>query len=192
MISRSKYKLLSLIAKKLAKVHSIIISGTPILVILMILYYLVFAKADISGIIVAIIGFIMTFSSFVYGQLDITVENVDKGQTEAAYALGYSRNKTFFKIILPQAMKMFIPVYTGEIIGLIKATSIVGYIAVNDLTRMGDIIRSNTYEAFFPLIAVALIYFALIWIVTMLMGIAKKKTDPKRRKNKSILKGVVR
>jgi len=192
MISRSKYKLLSLIAKKLAKVHSIIISGTPILVILMILYYLVFAKADISGIIVAIIGFIMTFSSFVYGQLDITVENVDKGQTEAAYALGYSRNKTFFKIILPQAMKMFIPAYTGEIIGLIKATSIVGYIAVNDLTRMGDIIRSNTYEAFFPLIAVALIYFALIWIVTMLMGIAKKKTDPKRRKNKSILKGVVR
>ena len=87
---------------------------------------------------------------------------------------------------------MFVPAYSGEIVNLIKATSVVGYIAVNDLTKMGDIIRGNTYEAFFPLIAVAVIYFAITWIIAGLLGILRKKTEPKRRKNKNILKGVVR
>ena len=192
MLTRSKFRAVSLITQKIAKIYSIIISGTPTLVVLMILFYIVFGKSDISGITVAVIGFILTFGSFVCSQLDITVENVDKGQTEAAYALGYGRNKTFFRIVLPQALKMFIPAYTGEIIGLIKATSIVGYIAVNDLTRMGDIIRSNTYEAFFPLIAVAVIYFAITWGVAGLLGIINKKIDPRKRKNKKILKGVAR
>ena len=89
-------------------------------------------------------------------------------------------------------MKMFVPSYSGEIVNLIKATSVVGYIAVNDLTKMGDIIRGNTYEAFFPLIAVAVIYFAITWIIAALLGILRMKTEPKRRKNKNILKGVVR
>jgi len=77
-----------------------------------------------------------------------------------------------------------VPAYTGEIVGLIKTTSVVGYIAVNDLTKMGDIIRGNTYEAFFPLIAVALIYFILIWGITLLLGILRKNIDPKNRKKK--------
>ena len=158
----------------------------------MLLFYVVFTSPDMSGIIVAIVGFILTFGSFVYDNLDLTVSGVDNGQREAAYALGYSRNGTFFRIILPQAMKMFVPSYSGEIVNLIKATSVVGYIAVNDLTKMGDIIRGNTYEAFFPLIAIAAIYFALTWIIAGLLGILKKKTEPKRRKNKNILKGVVR
>ena len=89
-------------------------------------------------------------------------------------------------------MKMFIPVYSSEIIGLIKATSVVGYIAVNDLTKMGDIIRSNTYEAFFPLIAVAVIYFLITWGASALLNIVRIKLEPKRRKNKNVLKGVVR
>ena len=89
-------------------------------------------------------------------------------------------------------MRMFVPSYSAEIVALIKSTSVVGYIAVNDLTKMGDIIRGNTYEAFFPLIAVAVIYFAIIWIITALLGILKKKTNPKTRKEKNILKGVVR
>ena len=145
-----------------------------------------------SGIVVAIVGFILTFGSFVYDNLALTVSGIDNGQLEAAYALGYSRNRTFFRIVLPQAMKMFVPAYSGEIVNLIKATSVVGYIAVNDLTKMGDIIRGNTYEAFFPLIAVAVIYFAITWIIAGLLGILRKKTEPKRRKNKNILKGVVR
>lgn len=192
MLARSANKAVSKITKVIAKIYSKIVAGTPTLVILMILFYVVFGKANLSGVLVAIIGFILTFGSFVYGQLRLTVEAVDYGQTEAAYALGYNRNQTFFRIILPQAMKMFIPTYSGEIVGLIKATSVVGYIAVNDLTKMGDIIRGNTYEAFFPLIAVAIIYFIIIWIVTDLLGIVARKTEPKRRKDKNILKGVVR
>jgi len=192
MLARSANNAVSKITKVIAKIYSKIVAGTPTLVILMILFYVVFGRANLSGVLVAIIGFILTFGSFVYGQLSLTVEAVDYGQTEAAYALGYNRNQTFFRIILPQAMKMFIPTYSGEIVGLIKATSVVGYIAVNDLTKMGDIIRGNTYEAFFPLIAVAIIYFIIIWIVTDLLGIAARKTEPKRRKDKNILKGVVR
>ena len=133
-----------------------------------------------------------TFGAYVYENLALMVSGVDKGQLEAAYALGYSRNKAFFRIILPQAMRMFLPGYSGEIISLIKATSVVGYIAVNDLTKMGDIIRGNTYEAFFPLIAVAVIYCAITWIIAALMGVVRKKAEPKLRKNKNILKGVVR
>ena len=111
---------------------------------------------------------------------------------EAAYALGYTRNKAFFKIILPQALKVFAPTYTGEVVGLIKATSVVGYIAVNDLTKVGDIIRSNTYEAFFPLIAVAIIYFIITWVVGDLLGTLGRRFDAKLRKDKNILKGVTR
>ena len=192
MLARSKTKWLSKLSRGFAKVYSTIIAGTPTLVILMILFYIVFTSPDISGVLVAIIGFILTFGSFVYEQLSLTVSGVDNGQLEAAYALGYSRNRTFFRIVLPQAMKMFLPSYSGEIVSLIKATSVVGYIAVNDLTKMGDIIRGNTYEAFFPLIAVAVIYFAITWGVAGLLGILKKKAEPKRRKNKNILKGVVR
>ena len=192
MLARSKTKWLSKLAKGFAKVYSTIIAGTPTLVVLMILFYIVFTSPDMSGVVVAIIGFILIFGSFVYEQLSLTVSGVDNGQLEAAYALGYSRNQTFFRIVLPQAMKMFLPSYSGEIVSLIKATSVVGYIAVNDLTKMGDIIRGNTYEAFFPLIAVALIYFAITWGVSGLLGILKRKAEPKRRKNKNILKGVVR
>jgi len=192
MLSRSKRKALSKIARGFSKVYSRIIAGMPTLVVLMILFYVVFASADVSGIIVAIVGFTLTFGAFVYDNLAVTVDGVDRGQTEAAYALGYSRNKTFFRIVLPQALKIFIPAYIGEIIGLVKATSIVGYIAVNDLTKMGDIIRGNTYEAFFPLIAVAAIYFIITWIIASLLGILKRKSEPKKRKNKDILKGVVR
>ena len=158
----------------------------------MILFYVIFGKTNISGMIVAIIGFALTFGSFVYGHLRLSVEGVERGQTEAAYALGYTRNQTFFKIILPQSMKVFLPTYTGEVVGLIKATSVVGYIAVNDLTKMGDIIRSNTYEALFPLIAVAVIYFMVTWGVAALLGAVQRKMDSRRRKAKNILKGVVR
>jgi polar amino acid transport system substrate-binding protein len=193
MLSRSEVKILRKLTKGFAKGYSRIIAGTPIVVILMILFYVVFGKVrDMSGIVVAVIGFTLTFGAFVYDHMTVSVGSVDRGQTEAAYALGYTKNKTFFRIIFPQAMSIFLPSYCGQAVELIKATAVVGYIAVNDLTKMGDIIRGNTYEAFFPLIAVALIYFAITWIIAGLLGILRKKTEPKRRKNKNILKGVVR
>ena len=192
LAARSKNRALSSVTRVFTKIYSKLITGTPTLVVLMLLFYVVFGRSDLGGTVVAIIGFILTFGSFVYGQLALTVEAVDKGQTEAAYALGYSRNRTFFRIVLPQAMKMFLPVYSAEIVGLIKATSVVGYIAVNDLTKMGDIIRGNTYEAFFPLIAVAVIYFIITWGAAALLGIMQRKFEPKRRKRKNILKGIAR
>ncbi len=120
----------------------------------------------------------------------VSVGSVDRGQTEAAYALGYTKNKTFFRIIFPQAMTIFLPSYCGQAVELIKATAVVGYIAVNDLTKMGDIIRSNTYEAFFPLIATAVIYFLLTWILASLLKLLKLRFEPKRRSKETILKGV--
>lgn len=191
MLGRSDVKLIASVVKGFCKVYSRIVAGTPVVVILMILFYVIFGKMrDISGILVAIIGFTLTFGAFVYDNMNVSVGSVDNGQIEAAYALGYTKNQTFFRIVFPQAMKIFMPSYCAQAVETIKATAVVGYIAVNDLTKMGDIIRSNTYEAFFPLIATAVIYFVLTWILSLLLGIVKLRFEPKRRKGEYILKGV--
>ena len=191
MLSRSDIKVLQKLTKGFAKGYSRIIAGTPIVVILMILFYVIFGNVrDMSGIVVAVIGFTLTFGAFVYDHMTVSVGSVDRGQTEAAYALGYTKNKTFFRVIFPQAMTIFLPSYCGQAVELIKATAVVGYIAVNDLTKMGDIIRSNTYEAFFPLIATAVIYFLLTWILASLLKLLKLRFEPKRRRKETILKGV--
>lgn len=191
MLSRSDIKWIQILTKGIAKVYSRIVAGTPVVVILMILFYVVFGNfRDMSGVLVAIIGFTLTFAVFVYDHMIVSVGSVDNGQMEAAYALGYPKNKAFFRIILPQAMTIFLPSYCGQAVDLVKATAVVGYIAVNDLTKMGDIIRSNTYEAFFPLIATAVIYFLLTWILSLLLGFVKRCFEPKRRSSAAILKGV--
>ena len=147
-----------------------LIKGTPIVVLLMILYYIVFGHVNISGIAVAIIAFSLTFGTSVYRMLTFGTGAVDKGQTEAAYTLGFTDMQTFFMIVLPQAALHFMPSLKEEITMLVKSTSIVGYIAVQDLTKMGDIVRSRTYEAFFPLIAVAVIYFIMSWILNIIIN----------------------
>ena len=191
LLSRSDAKAIQAVAKGFAKGYSRVIAGTPVVVILMILFYVVFGQVrNMSGVVVAIIGFTLTFGSFVYDHMTVSVDSVDRGQTEAAYALGYTKNQTFFRIIFPQSMNIFLPSYCGQAVELIKATAVVGYIAVNDLTKMGDIIRSNTYEAFFPLIATAVIYFLLTWALSLLLKLVKWRFEPKRRSAETILKGV--
>jgi len=167
-----------------------LVQGMPGIVLLMILYYVVFGKADISGMWVAVIGFTMTFAASVYSMILSGVNAVDPGQTEASYALGFTDTQTFFGIILPQAARHFMPAYKAEIVALIKATAVVGYIAVQDLTKMGDIVRSRTYEAFFPLIAVAVIYFVLSGILKAVVGRITLHVDPETRSNAKILKGI--
>ena len=167
-----------------------LVQGMPAVVLLMVLYYIVFGSVSVSGLIVAVIGFTLTFGSSVFGLLKMGVGTVDRGQYEAAYALGHTNRHTFFRIILPQALPHIMPAYKGEIVGLIKATAIVGYIAVQDLTKMGDIVRSRTYEAFFPLIAITIIYFALESLLGFLIGRIRIRIDPKRRTPGRILKGV--
>jgi His/Glu/Gln/Arg/opine family amino acid ABC transporter permease subunit len=186
MLSRSGKKLIL----GICAVYTRIIAGLPAVVLLMILFYVVFAKAAIDGVWVASIGFALITGAFVYKNLALTVSGVDKGQTEGALALGYTDKLAFFKIVLPQAMRQFMPAYQGEIVSLVKSTAIVGYIAVEDLTKVSDIIRSNTYEAFFPLIATAIIYFLLTWIIALVIGRIDMKFDWKRRNKSNILKGV--
>ncbi|MBQ8094453.1 MAG: transporter substrate-binding domain-containing protein [Clostridia bacterium] len=167
-----------------------LVQGMPMVVLLMVLYYIIFGRVDVSGIAVAVIGFTLTFGASVFGLIKMGVNTIDQGQYEAAYALGYSNRRTFFRIILPQAIPLVLPAYQGELVALIKATAIVGYIAVQDLTKMGDIVRSRTYEAFFPLIAVTVIYFVLEGIMNALVGWIRGRIDPKKRSKAHILRGI--
>lgn len=159
-----------------------IIQGTPVVVLLMVLYYIVFGSIDISGMVVAVIGFSLNFGAYTSEIMRSGLESIDIGQTEAALALGYNRFQTFWKIVFPQAAVRFIPVLKGEFISMVKMTSVVGYIAVQDLTKTGDIIRSRTMEAFFPLIVTAILYFAIAWLFTSLLGLIEKEINPKRRR----------
>ena len=143
-----------------------LISGIPTVLLLMVLYYLVFVDgATIDGIWVAIIGFTVLFGYAVLDILVTSVSAIGKGQEEGARALGYSSNQTFFYVVLPQALRVAFPQIKSELVDLIKETSIVGYISIADLTRMSDIVRGRTYEAFFPLITTTVIYFVLIWLI---------------------------
>ena len=166
-----------------------ILQGTPIVVLLMLLYYLVLAKVGMSGEWVAIIGFSLSLTANASEIMRSGIEAVDPGQTEAALALGFTPRRAFFKFVFPQAARSFLPVYRGELIMLVKSTSIVGYISVQDLTKMSDIIRSSTYEAFFPLISTAILYFILCRILGRLLIAVEKKLEPDR-KNRAV-KGVV-
>ncbi len=154
----------------------------PQMVFLMIMYYIVFGESSLDGIVVSIISFALCFGAYTSVIFQSAVQCIDRGQTEAALSLGFTRMKSFFFIILPQAVQNALPVYKGEFIGLVKATSIVGYIAVFDLTKASDLIRSRTFEAFFPLIIITVLYFLIIWVLSIALKYAEVMTRPKRRK----------
>ncbi len=167
-----------------------ITENTPMVVILMILYYIIFGNSDISGMWVAVIGFTVVFAGAVIGLLKMGVGAVDRGQREAALALGYTENAAFVRMILPQAAYHFLPGYKSAVVRIIKETAIVGYIAVQDLTKVSDIIRSRTYEAFFPLIVSAIIYFSIALLFGFVINHIEIHLDPHSRKTENILKGV--
>ena len=143
-------------------VYRSLMSGIPAVVILMVLYYIVFGKATFPAIIVAIIGFSLLFASRAFGVIWSTLESVDPGQREAALALGYTEARAFREIIIPQARRIIQPLIVAQFVALVKETSVAGYITVLELTRVGDLIRGRTLEAFFPLLAIALLYYVLI------------------------------
>ena len=149
--------------------------GMPILVLLMLMFYVVFAGTSVDAVVVSIITFAMNFAAYVSEMFRSSIEGVDKGQTEAGIALGFTSVKTFYHIVMPQAFKQVLPVYKGELISLVKMTSIVGYIAVQDLTKVGDIIRSRTFDAFFPLLMVAILYFLLSWMFALVLDLIGRK-----------------
>ena len=167
-----------------AKGYIAALQGTPVLVLLMVLFYLVFGNVDIDGLWVAVIGFGLNLSAYAGEMLRSGVDSVPRGQTEAALALGYTPRRAFTRFVLPQAVRAILPVYRGELIGLLKMTSIVGYIAINDLTKASDLIRSRTYESFFPIITTAFIYFAASWLLAAALERFGRRLDPASRRNR--------
>ena len=155
--------------QQVAKVYIELMRGTPVLVLLMLMYYVVMAPLDATGVVVAIVTFAMNTAAYISEMLRTAIQGIDRGQTEAGLALGFTPRQTFFRIVLPQVVKAVMPVYQGEVVSLLKGTSIVGYIAVSDMTRASDLIRSRTFDAFFPLIVTAIIYFLMAWLIGQLL-----------------------
>ncbi len=186
-IEMSRFK----VVRKIVEIYCKIVTRIPILVWLMILYYIVFGNVDISAVFISIIGFGLVSGANLSGVFKTGLESVDKGQIEAAAAIGFSQFATFRKIVLPQAASHIFDLYAGEFSTIIQSTSVVGYIAIMDLTKASDMVRSRTFEAFFPLIATAIIYFLIICLVLSLLKLLQRKFKPKLRKKSTILKGVV-
>ena len=153
-----------------AKVYLTVIRGTPVVVQLLILYFIIFATVNIDKTLVAILAFGLNSAAYVAEIVRSGIMSIDNGQFEAGASLGLNYSKTMLSIILPQAFKNILPALANECIVLLKETSVAGYIALVDLTKGGDIIRSQTYEAFLPLIAVAIIHLVMVMFLSAMVS----------------------
>ena len=152
-----------------------VIRGTPVMVQLLIMYFVVFATVDPGKLAVAIIAFGINSGAYVAEIFRSGIMSVDPGQMEAGRSLGLSYGQVMSRIIMPQAVKNILPTLNNEFIALVKETAVVGYIALGDLTRGGDQIRSQTWDAFPPLLAVALIYLAIVMLLEKLGKIVERR-----------------
>ncbi len=150
----------------LCRLYLAVIRGTPVMIQLLIMYYVIFSAIDVNKILVAVMAFGLNSAAYVAEIIRSGILSVDYGQTEAGRSLGFNYSQTMRFIVLPQALKNALPALANECISLLKETSICGYIGLMDLTRGGDVIRSITYDAFMPLTAVALIYLMLVFLLT--------------------------
>lgn len=161
------------ILSRIAGAYISVLRGTPVVVQLLIMYMVVFKSH--YGIIAAILTFGINSGAYVAENVRAGIMAVDKGQTEGGLSLGFTNWQTMKFIVLPQAIKNIIPALGNEFIALVKETSIVGYVAIQDLTKAADFIISRTYETFLPLIAIAIIYFVLILCLTKLLGMVERR-----------------
>lgn len=152
----------------ICNIYITVIRGTPVLIQLMIMYFIVFASSR-DGIIAAIISFGINSGAYVAEIVRSGIMSIDKGQFEASRSLGFNYRSTMIHVIIPQAFKNILPALGNEFIVLFKETSVAAYVSVQDLTYVGNLIRSRTFEAFFPLIAVAIIYLVIVLILTFLL-----------------------
>lgn len=166
-----KLKILNLICK----VYLTVIRGTPVVVQLLIIYFIIFGSVDINKTLVAVMAFGFNSGAYVAEIFRSGIMSIDDGQFEAGRSLGFNYAQTMFYIIMPQAFKNVLPALGNEFIVLLKETSVSGYIALEDLTKGGDIIRSRTYDAFMPLIAVAVIYLVMVMIFTKLVNMLERR-----------------
>ncbi len=158
----------------LANLYVKVIRGTPVLLQLMIIYYIILKSSNVSMIIIGIIAFGINSGAYVSEIFRTGIEAVDKGQMEAGKSLGLKYRQIMNYIILPQAFKISLPALGNEFITLIKETSVAGYIGIIELTKSGDIIASRTYNYFFPLVITALIYLFLTLGITKLLNKLEK------------------
>lgn len=166
-----KMKILNFICS----VYLTVIRGTPVVVQLLIIYFVIFGSVDINKIVVAIMAFGINSGAYVAEIFRSGIMSIDNGQFEAGRSLGFNYTQTMRYIIMPQAFKNVLPALGNEFIVLLKETSVSGYIALQDLTKGGDIIRSRTYDAFMPLLAVALIYLVMVMIFTKLVNMLERR-----------------
>jgi len=181
-LRKSKFK----IVKNMMKAFISFLQGTPITVLLLIFYYVFFGNINIEPMLVGIITFSIYFSVYVAEIIRASIESINNSQIMAAKSLGFSKWQIARYIFLPQALSYMLPTYKNEIVTLIKLTSIGGYISIFELTKASDIIRNRTYEAFFPLIFTALIYFLICKFVTVILDLINKKIDPRIQKGKLV------
>lgn len=150
------------------KIYLTIIRGTPVVVQLLIMYFIIFASST-NGTMVAIIAFGINSGAYVAEIFRGGIMSIDKGQFEAGRSLGFNYIQTMIYIVIPQMFKVVLPTLCNEFIVLLKETSVAGYVGIVDLTKAGDLIRGRTFSAFMPLIAVALIYLVIVMLFTWLV-----------------------
>lgn len=163
------------------QVYLTVIRGTPVVVQLLIMYFVIFGSVNVSKILVAVLAFGVNSGAYVAEVCRAGIMSIDIGQMEAGRSIGFSYAQTMWYIILPQAFKNVLPALGNEFIVLLKETSISGYIALQDLTKGGDIIRSRTYDAFMPLIGVALVYLVLVLGFTKLVSLLERRLNQSER-----------
>jgi len=158
----------------ISHVYITVIRGTPVVVQLMIMYYIIFASSR-NGIMIAVLSFGINSGAYVAEIIRGGIMAIDNGQFEAGRSLGFNYVQTMWYVVIPQTLKNVLPSLFNEFIALMKETSVAGYVAVKDLTKGGDIIRGVTYSPFMPLIAVALIYLVLVMFFTKLVSIVERR-----------------
>lgn len=157
----------------LCNVYTTVIRGVPVVVQLLIFYFLILKSSD--GLVVGIVTFGINSGAYVAELVRSGIAAVDPGQMEAGRSLGLSRLQSAWHIVLPQAMKNILPAIGNEMIALLKETAVAGYVAVQDLTRAGNLIRNNTYDSFNPLMLVAVVYLVLVIGMTQLLGLLERR-----------------
>lgn len=161
----------------IANIYVAIVRGTPVLLQLMIIYYIIFKTSNISILFIGMLAFGLNSGAYVSEIFRTGIESIDKGQMEAGKSLGLSYTQIMRYIILPQAMKNALPALGNEFVTLIKETSVAGYIGIRELTKAGDIIASRTYDYLFPLTITALIYLVLTLGITRILKKIERRTN---------------
>ena len=175
ILQKSKIRMLNILSCIIVR----FLQGVPVTVLLLTFYFGIFGNINIEPILVAIIAFSIYFSAYVSEIVKGAFLSINKTQIDSAYALGFTKFQTVRYIIIPQVLSYVIPVYKNESVSIIKSTSIAGYISVMELTKASDIIRNRTYEAFFPLIFTAFIYFIICYIFCKLLDLVYKRINPR-------------